>query len=259
MRRSWQACINWYQGGNGLLSPNPRVSAWSGWAVAYFKSCDGGAFTGSRVAPAVTTVANASGSIYYRGHYSFLALLDKVKVLLLLLLLLLATATTLHTIATIAAIAVIITITTISTPRRLQVTMPGTITNLFSQVLTDKRPTEIMLSGCSSGGLAAYLKCDVAARVAAAANVTLRCMPDSGIFPDFQVGLRTRGWSPLRGVAAGGGVAARGGGGGRRRHGGGGRRRARRTASGRGASCAGDTPRHASPYAPQVMPALSRV
>ena len=41
------ACVGEYEGSAGLLSPLRDVSAWSTWAAAIFKYCDGGMWTGT--------------------------------------------------------------------------------------------------------------------------------------------------------------------------------------------------------------------
>jgi hypothetical protein len=47
--------------------------------------------------------------------------------------------------------------------------------------------TDVVVSGCSAGGLATYLQCDgwAAQITAAAPNAKVRCMPDSGMFFDY--------------------------------------------------------------------------
>ena len=51
------------------------------------------------------------------------------------------------------------------------------------------RATDVVVSGCSAGGLAAFLHCErFAERVRAEGNAAAKvvCMPDSGLFRDYQ-------------------------------------------------------------------------
>ena len=47
------------------------------------------------------------------------------------------------------------------------------------------RPTEILLSGGSAGGMAAFLKCDFAAARLAPQGIPVKCLPDAGVFPQL--------------------------------------------------------------------------
>eukprot|EP00052_Salpingoeca_macrocollata_P021749 m.187067 g.187067 ORF g.187067 m.187067 type:complete len:401 (-) comp21615_c0_seq2:1536-2738(-) len=63
---------------------------------------------------------------------------------------------------------------------------------MINSVLTARgaaHATDIVVSGCSAGGLATYLHCDYwAEKIAAASNgnAKVRCMPDSGFFLDYE-------------------------------------------------------------------------
>ena len=47
------------------------------------------------------------------------------------------------------------------------------------------RYTEVVLAGCSAGGMACYLKCDyVASYFAARGNAAVKCICDAGMFLD---------------------------------------------------------------------------
>ena len=55
----------------GILSSDPRVSEFASWSAAYFRSCDGGSFAGSRQEPDWH-----EGAVFYRGHHNFDGLLN---------------------------------------------------------------------------------------------------------------------------------------------------------------------------------------
>ena len=54
---------------------------------------------------------------------------------------------------------------------------------MLAQVIEQVKPTEVLLSGGSAGGMAVYHQCDRAAAILAKHSIPLRCMPDAGLFP----------------------------------------------------------------------------
>lgn len=118
-----------YEGGSGYLSGDPRVTAWSDWAVAYVKYCDGGSMTGTR--EDAMPARNGSGPIYYRGHYNLVAQLDNM---------------------------------------------------VSTKGLGGYK--QIVLSGCSAGGMACYLKCDFVSSYFAKHSIPVKCICDAGLFLD---------------------------------------------------------------------------
>jgi hypothetical protein len=55
--------------------------------------------------------------------------------------------------------------------------------SLLTQVIEQVRPTEVLMGGGSAGGMAVYHQCDRAAAMLATQHISLRCMPDAGLFP----------------------------------------------------------------------------
>jgi len=56
---------------------------------------------------------------------------------------------------------------------------------VFMDVMQRVQPSELILTGCSAGGLAAILKCDFVADLLASGSrpIPFRCMADAGVFP----------------------------------------------------------------------------
>jgi hypothetical protein len=57
---------------------------------------------------------------------------------------------------------------------------------LFTQIIEQLKPTDVLLAGGSAGGMAVYHQCDRAKAILAKngmGGVKLKCMPDAGLFP----------------------------------------------------------------------------
>jgi hypothetical protein len=54
---------------------------------------------------------------------------------------------------------------------------------MLDQVVDQAQPSEVLLAGGSAGGMAAFLKCDLAASMLKSKGVRVACMPDAGAFP----------------------------------------------------------------------------
>ena len=144
------------QGGDGLLSGDSSRTAWADWAVAFLKYCDGGSWTGTRSDPEPAR-NGSTGPLFYRGHYNLIAQLE----------------------------ALVQAFRVADGQQRKRRDGEAAATSSTGASVFD----QVVLSGCSAGGMACYLKCDFVAayfrdRNLAAAPV--KCMCDAGMFLDVE-------------------------------------------------------------------------
>lgn len=64
------------EGGTGMTSGDPNKTAFSDFAVAYARYCDGGSFSGTKTEPDVAL--NGTGPLYYAGKYNLDAVTEDI-------------------------------------------------------------------------------------------------------------------------------------------------------------------------------------